>query len=526
MAADGAKIDVPRLARAAGLTRGVAAPSFEPTKAQETALTRLVQSIVAEWRKELRDTILPSYRENLKRRDVSPLRLGIATSELDDLERTLNAAASRTAALAARTEPAVAAFAAEFAAWHTARFVDGIKAATRVDIGVALSPSDAEDLLRAAVKRNVALIRGLDAEMAKKIELAVYDAWNKNDSAKKLIKTLNAELGFAPSRAKLIGRDQIGKLAGELDRLRHADANITKFVWVRTVSAQPRPEHLENAGKVFAWSSPPGGVIPGQLINCKCRAMAYVEPSGASAPTAAPSTAPVAPQAETSPPQTPKPKPVPAQPAALRTKAPLSVPPKPKPEFESTKLKNTDAPEPHTVIAYSRRPTGAERLALEGYKGDDFATINEVLRGQRASYDFAEDRINSLDSILGNATLNKNATLYRGVSDQTLASLGADAVGTRFNVKTYQSTSLSRGVATRFAVDGKGKDYPVLMKINAKKGASAIDMDNYGKGYTSQEREVLLPRNASYTVRNISEQVGLNQNGSLITLKVVEVDLD
>lgn len=276
--ADGTRVDVPRLARQAGLTKPVAAPSFEPTAAQEATLVRIFQTIVAEWRKELRDTILPAYRSGLSREGTSPLQLGLSSAGLSQIEDALNASTARTAAKAAGAEPLLAAFAADFARWHTDRFIDGIKTATKVDIGFALSPSDADDLLRAAVRRNVALIKGLDSDIARKVERAVLDAWNANSSANKLTKALNAELGFAPKRAKLIGRDQIGKLAGELDRLRHAEAGIDKFVWMRTVSASPRPEHLDLVGRVFEWKRPPGGIIPGELINCKCRAKAYVEP--------------------------------------------------------------------------------------------------------------------------------------------------------------------------------------------------------------------------------------------------------
>lgn len=280
--ADGNRIDVPRLAALAGVTTPKPVPNFEPTAAQREQLTRLVRQVVAAWNTALREEILPAYRRQFERREAARgLSLGVTRGGIDELEAALTRAAQNTAAKAAALEPQVAAYVAELAAWHTARFAAGIRHAARVDIRPLLSPSDADDLLRGAVRRNVALIKGLDAEMAKKVETAVFNAWNQNDSAKKLVRVLKTDLGFAPARAKLIANDQVGKLAGELDKFRHAEAGIDKFVWVRTVSAQPRPEHLELAGKVFAWSSPPQGVIPGQLINCKCRAMAYVEPKAA-----------------------------------------------------------------------------------------------------------------------------------------------------------------------------------------------------------------------------------------------------
>lgn len=278
--ADDARIDLPKLAANAGLKKPVLAPDFKPTAAQEIQLTRIIQQIVAAWNVALREEIMPAYRNQLERRSGG-LTIGVINGGVEEIEAALNRATQSTAARVVSSEPQLTAFAAEFATWHTARFASAIRAATRVDVSSLISASDADDLLRGAVRRNVALIKGLDAEISKKVELAVFEAWNKNDSAKKLTKTLREDLGFAPARAKLIGQDQIGKLAGELERFRHADLNIKKFVWHRTESLSPRPEHLALVGNIYEWSDPPGGVIPGQLINCKCRARAYVEPKAA-----------------------------------------------------------------------------------------------------------------------------------------------------------------------------------------------------------------------------------------------------
>ena len=273
------RIDAPKLAARAGLKKPVKAPVFKPTAAQEAQLTRLVSRVITGWNAALRDDILPAYRSAIARRAASGgLILGGLSVDLAEVEAALDRATAASVRTVGGVEPEVAVFFQQFAAWHTARWTAALETATKAPVRPYLSPQDADDLIRAAIRRNVALIKGLDAEMARKIERAVFDAWNKNDSAPKLIRVLKKELGFAPARAKLIGFDQIGKLAGEIDRFRHEEAGIPRFVWERTLSAHPREEHLELVGRVFEWKRPPYGVIPGELINCRCRARAYIEP--------------------------------------------------------------------------------------------------------------------------------------------------------------------------------------------------------------------------------------------------------
>lgn len=277
--ADGARVDLPRLAREAGLRSPAPTLPFEPTAAQIATLQRLAARVIAAWNVELRETVLPAYREQIGRRArVGSLALGLGGEEVDALEAALTGAAGRTLATVDATEQDLARFLQGFAAWHTDRFVTAIRRASNVDLGAVLSTSDLEDIMAAATRRNVALIRGLNEDMRRNVERVVFDAWNENSSAAKLTRTLKKDLGFAPARAKLIGRDQISKLAGELDRARHADAGLDKFQWIHSQLPNPREDHLSWHGQIFSWARPPNGVIPGQEINCRCRAAAVIEP--------------------------------------------------------------------------------------------------------------------------------------------------------------------------------------------------------------------------------------------------------
>ena len=261
-----------------GLRDPITVRRFDPTPEQERRLQRIANEVVVGWRAEIRSRIRPQYADSARRRDAAAgigLQLGFP---LADLERALDESASRTLAIAAQTDAELAAWVRDFTVWHTARFVETLRRSTRFDAGNILTTADAEDLMRAATRRNVGLIRRLNSDMHASVERAVLDAWNQNRSARVLTGILENDLGFAPGRAKLIGRDQTSKLAGELDRLRMENLGIESFTWQHSLLPNPRPDHLSWHGRVFPWARPPNGVIPGEEIQCRCRAAAAIQP--------------------------------------------------------------------------------------------------------------------------------------------------------------------------------------------------------------------------------------------------------
>lgn len=277
--ADGQKVDLPRLAAQAGLRTAKTAPVFTPTAAQEAQLERIIKQIVAAWNVALREDVLPSFREAMRRRAGVTLALGVSSGELALIEESLNRATTATVAKATGLEAAVSEFVVSFTAWHTARFAQTIMSASGVNVLPVLTTEDASDYMRAAIRRNVSLIKGLNEDMRRKVETSVLNAWNENSSAAKLTRTLKRDLGFSPARAKLIGRDQVSKLAGELDKMRSESLGIKSYVWVTMGDDRVRDSHAANDGRAFTWASPPAETgHPGNDINCRCRARPIVEP--------------------------------------------------------------------------------------------------------------------------------------------------------------------------------------------------------------------------------------------------------
>lgn len=266
--------NLPAASSVAGNTEPATIPTSEPTAEQERQLRGIARAPISAWNTEIDGNILPAYERDLQFAAVSAGAAGV-----DSIRQTLAASASVTALAASATEVRLRDYFERLEEWHRRLFVESIRRSIRVDASTVLTRVSIQPQLEAVIQRNVGLIRGLDSDMRRTVERVVYDAYNAQDSRNRLRRRLKIDLGFAPARAKLIARDQLGKIAGEFDRIRHEQLGVNKFVWIHSLEENPRPEHLARHNQVFPWSRPPGGVIPGQEINCRCRAAAYVEPS-------------------------------------------------------------------------------------------------------------------------------------------------------------------------------------------------------------------------------------------------------
>jgi SPP1 gp7 family putative phage head morphogenesis protein len=100
---------------------------------------------------------------------------------------------------------------------------------------------------------------------------------------------LMQRLGIAPRHAKLIARDQVGKLNGQITQVNQGLAGVEKYMWMTVDDervrgrpggrfARSRPSHWALDGKTFSWSDPPVAGPgtqpghPGDAIQCRCYA--------------------------------------------------------------------------------------------------------------------------------------------------------------------------------------------------------------------------------------------------------------
>lgn len=132
-------------------------------------------------------------------------------------------------------------------------------------------------LLKSFSMQNVALIKSLSDETLKNIEVSIINGINQGESHKRISKTLyGIDRGVfkkAETRAKLIARDQIAKLNGNLTMIRQQGVGVDEYIWRTSLDERVRKTHRDNEGKKFNWNRPPDITgHPGQDYQCRCTA--------------------------------------------------------------------------------------------------------------------------------------------------------------------------------------------------------------------------------------------------------------
>jgi len=139
---------------------------------------------------------------------------------------------------------------------------------------LAVDPIDADPwldpVMNAWGEANASLIRRLPADLEADIARGVQDAWRRGESLDDLRKRLADREGITERRARLIARDQVNKLNGQLHGVRQAAAGVTEYRWSTSMDERVRQRHADRHGQTFQWSDPPSDGHPGQPIQCRC----------------------------------------------------------------------------------------------------------------------------------------------------------------------------------------------------------------------------------------------------------------
>lgn len=127
-----------------------------------------------------------------------------------------------------------------------------------------------QSLVEIFTSENVALVTGLSAEIAAKVEKRVLAGVQGGMLHGDLAEGIAEDTGVAASRAKLIARDQVGKLYGQVNASRQREMGCTSFIWRTVRDARVRSEHVFRDGKSYRYDDPPNGELPGEPILCRC----------------------------------------------------------------------------------------------------------------------------------------------------------------------------------------------------------------------------------------------------------------
>jgi SPP1 gp7 family putative phage head morphogenesis protein len=120
------------------------------------------------------------------------------------------------------------------------------------------------DKLYGFAQTNVDLITTVPERYIDRIRSDVEDAFEQGIEPGDLADQFEERYGMAEDDAQRIARDQIGKLAAQLNQERQQAMGVTSYVW-RTMNDERVCEDCAPMdGQTFEWSDPPGDGHPGE----------------------------------------------------------------------------------------------------------------------------------------------------------------------------------------------------------------------------------------------------------------------
>ena len=146
---------------------------------------------------------------------------------------------------------------------------------TGIDFSGLMNDEDLGDAFDEAVESNISLIKSLSQQYLYRIEFAVMASLQAGTLNTSLADDLSKIEGITQNRARLIARDQLGKINSRLSQLRQQSLGITHYTWSTSLDERVRKRHANWEGDLIAWDSPPPDGHPGQPIQCRCTAIPY-----------------------------------------------------------------------------------------------------------------------------------------------------------------------------------------------------------------------------------------------------------
>ena len=108
-------------------------------------------------------------------------------------------------------------------------------------------------------------------QIAEQTTKALVEGTNLDDTRKAIFDIMSERTDVSDSRAKLIARDQVSKLNGQLTRERQTDLGVDGYIWRTVGDERVRDTHDENDGNFFSWDNPPAETgHPGEDYQCRC----------------------------------------------------------------------------------------------------------------------------------------------------------------------------------------------------------------------------------------------------------------
>ncbi|AVH14379.1 minor capsid protein [Acinetobacter indicus] len=265
-------MDLKQIKPKKGVRKFNAAPILQSRKA-EIAYTRELLALVAYTQSEIKKDLIPM----LKRYSVGDASaVQVSDRFIDEFIQALAALRNRILLITDTMAIEIARRIVEQNRQSTdQQLANMLLKFTGIDFTALMRSEDLFDAVNDAIHANVQLIKSIPSQHLDKVEQIVLNGIQSGLKSEFMVKAIQGIGHSTEKRAKLIARDQTGKLTSKLTEVRQTKLGITHYYWSCSRDERVRDSHLARDGKLYAWTHVHDDGHPGIPIRCRCVAIPY-----------------------------------------------------------------------------------------------------------------------------------------------------------------------------------------------------------------------------------------------------------
>lgn len=145
-----------------------------------------------------------------------------------------------------------------------------------------------EKFVTANIAKNATLIKSIPNEFIKDIETQIYSGISSGLTYKSIenrilgIDGIKSTFSKLDNRIKLIARNEVSSINGQINQQRLKSIGVNKFEWQTSGDERVRDSHADLDGQTFSWDNLPTNengeeISPGTDFNCRCTSIPIFE---------------------------------------------------------------------------------------------------------------------------------------------------------------------------------------------------------------------------------------------------------
>lgn len=164
------------------------------------------------------------------------------------------------------------------------RLIASIKQSIHLDVSGLLTENfGLRSAMDRALAENIDLITSIPTQYLDRVQDIIKENMAEGLRWESLVEEIEHAGDVTRTRAKIIARDQTGKMNGAFNEARQQSLGIERYEWQTSGDERVRDSHAEHDGKMYRWDDPPEDTgHPGQDILCRCTAIPIVDLEGSS----------------------------------------------------------------------------------------------------------------------------------------------------------------------------------------------------------------------------------------------------